>query len=101
MIQMHHKIGHIVIPLKSVIRISGYKRYSLYKREYPYLLSIITKEFIEQNNVSNSLLFHFPVIKWEQMENMFFEQYNYNYNFYMKEHDFDVHYKALVPNTHQ
>lgn len=98
---MNHKIGHIIIPCKSILRLSGHKRYSLYKREYPYVLSIITKEFIEQNNVSNSLLFHFPVIKWEQMENMFFEQYNYNYNFYMMENDFHYHYKELVRNTHQ
>lgn len=70
---MHHKIGHITIPLKSIIRISGYKRYSFYKREYPYLLSIITKEFIEQNNICNSLLFHFPVIKCENMGEIYFE----------------------------
>lgn len=100
---MYHQIGNIIIPVKSILKMTASQRISFSKRELPYLLSIITKEFIEpQEYRHHSTLFHFPVMRSEYMDDIFFEQYNFNYYFYMKEkqckHHFDT-INSLIQKT--
>ena len=93
---MYHQIGNIIIPVKSILKMTASKRISFSKRELPYLLSIITKEFIEPHEyIQNSTLFQFPVIRSQFMNDIYFEQYNFNYHFYMKEKECKEHYNTI------